>query len=263
MFAKLLKQEWRATRNVVGLLCVLILLSGVFIGLSTGYLSGRVDSTLQWLETVCVLVTMVCFLVVGVSCAAGLIYLVYHYYESRFTDQGYLTFTLPVTGHQLLLSGIVNILLGTVLVLLSAVVAMAAALGLMLLSLPLEWGRILEETRYLWQTLRPILVECGADFMKLLVTGVIYGLSQLVLLLLAVTVGAIIAKKHRLLATAGVYCGIGLARSILLCGLLGSSAVTGSITTLVNTTLLLSALLAVGGYFLMYFFTGKRLNLQG
>ena len=32
MFAKLLKHEWRATRGVIGLLCVIILIAGLTIG---------------------------------------------------------------------------------------------------------------------------------------------------------------------------------------------------------------------------------------
>lgn len=264
MFAKLLKQEWRATRGVIGLLCAIILLSGLFIGLSTGYISDRVVDSALWLEALCATVTMVCFLAVGVCCAAGVIYLICHYYQSRFTHQGYLTFTLPVTQHQLLLSGMVNIILGTVLVVLCACLAAALALGLIVLAIPenaLMWQELMEEFGMLWDILWQSLGEYGGTVLHFLACGLVYALSSLILLMLAVTIGAIIARKHKLLATAAVYYGIHIVHSTLLSVLLASS--TNGIAPLLNTTLVTSALLALGGYFLMYYLTAKKLNLNG
>lgn len=263
MFAKLLKQEWRATRNVIGLLCAIILLSGLFIGLSTGYLSGQLPDSAAWVETLCAVVTMVCFLAVGVCCAAGVIYLLCHYYQSRFTHQGYLTFTLPVTQHQLLLSGMVNIILGTVLVVVCACLAAVLALGLIVLSIPenaLMWKELMEEFGMLWDMLWQGLGEYGGTVLHFLASGLVYALSNLVLLMLAVTIGAIIAKKHKLLATAAVYYGIHIVQTTMLTMLLVSPLTTG-FTALLNTTLISSALLSLTGYFLMYHLTTQKLNL--
>lgn len=263
MFAKLLKQEWRATRNVIGLLCVIILLSGLFIGLSTGYISNRLTDSAPWVETLCVIVTMVCFLAVGVCCAAGVIYLICHYYQSRFTHQGYLTFTLPVTQHQLLLSGMVNIILGAALVVLCACLAAALALGLIVLAIPenaMMWKELTQEFGMLWDMLWQSLGAYGGTLLHFLASGLVYALSSLILLMLAVTVGAIIAKKHKLLATAAVYYGIHIVQSTLLIVFLPTSPATG-FTALLNTTLVISLLLAVAGYFLMYHLTTKKLNL--
>lgn len=263
MFAKLLKQHWRSTRGVLGLLCAIILISGVALGLSVRFLTDWSD-TAQWLETVFVIVVMFCFLAVGICCASGLIYLLYHYYQTRFTDQGYLTFTLPVSQHQLLLSGVTGVVLGNLLVLLTAAVAVALAMGIMVLSIPENLqalGMLRQEFGMLWHSLWEALGSYGGTLLKFVGLAVVFGLSEVVLLMLAVTCGALIAKKHPLLMTAVVYYGIRAAQTVFYGIVTASTFLAGTTSALLTTMALTSLAILLGGYFLMYHLTSRKLNL--
>lgn len=264
MFAKLLRHQWRSTRNVLGLLCAIILFSGVSIGLSARFLTGQVSAAPQWLGPVCLTVMLVCLFALAVCCAAGLLYLLFHYYQTRFTDQGYLTFTLPVSQHQLLLSGLTGMVLGDLLVLLAAGVAMVLALGILIIALPenlSQWQRLGEEFGSLWPVLRNALGKYGVDLLKLMGLAVLFWLSELVLLTLSVTVGAILSGKHPLLMTAGVYLGVSTLRSIIYSVFTVSSAVSGSAGGLLASVGLISLAIILVGYFLMYRLTSRKLNL--
>lgn len=103
MFAKLLKMEFRSTWNVLGILCLSLVGAGLLGGLAIRYLVGA-SAPKEWLEILCVLVITAAVLFFVVCGAAALIVQIVRFYRSRFTDEGYLTFTLPVTTHQVLLS---------------------------------------------------------------------------------------------------------------------------------------------------------------
>ena len=90
--------------------------------------------------------------------------------------------------------------------------------------------------------------------------------SELMILMLSVTIGAIIAKKHKVLAAIGVYYGIGVGLSIV-----GSIAMMGTVFTkaeaaipgtLLGLSALMGLLLFLGSYFLTHYLMDKKLNLN-
>ena len=107
MFAKLLKMEFRSTWNVLGILCLSLGGPGLLGGVAIRYLVGE-DAPKQWLMILCTLAIVAAVLFFVVCCAAALIVQIVRFYRSRFTDEGYLTFTLPVTTHQILLSSFIT-----------------------------------------------------------------------------------------------------------------------------------------------------------
>ena len=184
MFAKLLKHEWRATRGIVALLCVIILISGVTIGgvmyymlrtesqqsenvsLAEGGFAIVVeeeDAAMSDLAMVLCMVLLSCGIVaIAVCCAAVVFFLVYRFYKRCFTDEGYLTFTLPVSNHQILLSSIVNCIIGTLLVILAAALAVAIIFGMFLLAInsiqTILWADVWTAWNEVWQQLRDSFV---------------------------------------------------------------------------------------------------------
>ena len=114
MFAKLLKYEWRSTKGFAWLMFLISLSAAVVGGLTTQYLFRISQSQDQQpVLTVLVLLMFMAAMVALLICAAATLYFTFwRFYRSRFTQEGYLTFTLPVTSHQILLSSIVNCLLG-------------------------------------------------------------------------------------------------------------------------------------------------------
>lgn len=99
MFAKLLKMEFRSTWNVLGILCLSLVGAGLLGGVAIRYLVGA-SAPKEWLEVLCTLAITAAVLFFIVCGVAALIVQIVRFYRSRFTDEGYLTFTLPVTTHE-------------------------------------------------------------------------------------------------------------------------------------------------------------------
>lgn len=270
MFTKLLKQEWRATRGVLGLLCLICLIAAVLGGSAMRFLVDMSQETeeMEWIIVLCALVLASAIIAIAVCCAATLFFTLWRFYRSRFTDEGYLTFTLPVSAHQNLLSGLVN---SAVCVLLAALAAIASLAALLLLGL----SGLEEFRRELWQAFPRFLEELresfGAEEWKMLVSMLlnlaVSLVSGLVILMLAVTVGSMIAQKHRLLAAVGTYFGISMAlsfvESALMVGTVNAADTDIAIFNgFLSSSAVLSLVFAVGGYFLMYYLVEKKLNLN-
>ena len=86
------------------------------------------------------------------------------------------------------------------------------------------------------------------------------GFALLMLLMLAVTIGAMVAKKHPILMAVIVYYGVVVLRSISFGCFLGSAAMktfAGSLTVMDLTSLVVMA----GSYFAIYYLTSRKLNL--
>lgn len=264
MFAKLLKHEWRANRGLVGLLCAIIGISGILTGGIARYMTWSSVTGNAFMVSVYSIVLAVAVLAI-VGCSVGAMYLLVHrFYASRFTDQGYLMLTLPVTTHQQLLASIVNTVVGVVLVGITALAATAVGIGIFVSSFDQATAR--EMLQVLADTGDLLKTVSGADGLYLLleiVSLAVMFLADILLLMLAVTVGSQ-AAKHPVLKGAGLYIGV----DILLTEinrLLGSWAnmkldhpgVGGNAVT----ALLLYTAAALISYFVMHHILDKKLNL--
>ena len=130
MFGKLMKAEWRASRRVIGALCAVVLISGALLGLLGNLLLREENGSWQlpgFVNVLFSLLSMTAVLAVTLSLAASVFYVLWRYYRSRFTEEGYLTYTLPVNNHQLMLSSILASVLEMLLVALAAMAAVALA----------------------------------------------------------------------------------------------------------------------------------------
>lgn len=265
MFAKLLKYEWRSSRKTIATLCVVILISGLLIGSTTfGMVRwDRLSSGSDVLAMIPVLLISLCIMAVAVSCAASVFYVLWRFYKSRFTEEGYLTYTLPVNNHFLILSSLLMSAVEILLVLIAAGVAVMLALGIFSLSLP--WKQIGPDTwNAMWRVLGEMgneLGRHGKELFVLLMTALLGGISTLLLLMLSVTISAIVAKKHPILMAIVVFYGIGILRTVLnVAGLVtGGENIIDSALTMMNV----SSLLTIGaGYAVIYWLTSKKLNLN-
>lgn len=265
MFGKLMKAEWRASRRVIGALCAVVLISGALLGLLGNLLLRESSGSWQLPDFVNVLfslLSMTAMLAVTLSLAASVFYVLWRYYRSRFTEEGYLTYTLPVNNHQLMLSSILASVLEILLVGLATVAAMAMAFGIFAAGLPwnevdsTSWGLLWSRWGELLDSLRPV----AGDVLLVLLNMVLMGLATLLTLMLAVTIGATAAKKHPILLAIAVYYGLSLVRmaaylgTIDACGL-SSNAAFASLAAANVVTILIA-------YFWMYYLTSRRLNLN-
>lgn len=267
MFGKLLKAEWRSSRRTVGILCAVILIAGLLVGLMGAWmmrLSVSNTTAPDFLQIIFVLLMMAAVVAVPMACVASVFYALYRFYRSRFTEEGYLTYTLPVNNHQLMLSSILASVLEILLVLLAAALAVALCGGLTLSALP--WEEVSEDffatvSRYAGAMGQAIL-ENLPDILRGLGMLLLMALSQLIMLMLAVTIGSIAAKKHPVLMAFVVYYGIDILRLIV--GILviaGSGRITGGLA-MDGTLDVISVITILGGYFAMYYLTSRKLNLS-
>ena len=155
MFTKLLKHEWRATKGILALLCVIVLIAGLTIGCTMHYIiwndqNGTVVNmndagiATKFVSVACVLLIMTGVGAVAICSAGSLFFLVYRFYKRCFTDEGYLTFTLPVTTHQILLSSFLNTIIGELIMLVAVCLSVAIAVLLFLAAFPenLIWADV-------------------------------------------------------------------------------------------------------------------------
>ena len=286
MFAKLLKHEFKATRGVVAILCAILLISGLTMGLSLQRMISMAENDYMSVvvtnetaaedaamtisseapllaDILCVFLMIAAIVAISICAASAIFFLIYRFYKSRFTDEGYLTFTLPVTNHQLLLSSITNTTLNLLIV---GVVTVVTVLLIFLLALSaVPDVAVWEELKQVWPEILAVLKQAAAEDAGLLAlmafSGVASFFCQIIQLMLAVTIGALIAKKHKLLAAVGVYYGINMAVSFLTSMVSIYALNNNQPYVFMGIQGIVSAALVAGGYFLMHYLTSRKLNL--
>ena len=215
MFGKCLKYEFRATkRQLVPLFIALLgvgLLGGIFMAFWIRSLTSGIESAFSALGG---LFSVLLFLgLFGLMIAVEVVVFVMiirRFYTSFFTDEGYLSFTLPVTMTQHIFSKFV---VAAVWQVVSAVVALVAV-GLVLLGALIGVGSsgealdaITSTSEGLTITLEEIgsMFNIGSAFMPtvtvLYALIIIVGVASYVFLLyFSISLGCMLAKKHRVLA---------------------------------------------------------------
>ena len=275
MFAKLLKHEWRSTRGMLGILCLISLGASLLGGLTMCYVfyisshDGGGNDALEILSVLFMIAAMIALAVVGV--AAVVVYMG-RFYKSRFTDEGYLTFTLPVNTHQNLLASLVNTAVGMVLI--TLVICLSGCLWMVIAFAGVEgfYPTVREHFPELWEKFWSLVqTHAGEIPWGVMARGMLSALTgainSLVMLMLAVTVGSLIAKKHKILAAVGVFYGIHVLISIATAFLMSATvALSGGALAAMSgyfgRTALLMTALSLGGYFLMYWLVDRKLNLN-
>ena len=262
MFGKLMKAEWRASRRVIGALCAVVLISGALLGLLGNLLLRESSGSWQlpgFVNVLFSLLSVAAVLAVALSLAASVFYALWRYYRSRFTEEGYLTYTLPVNNHQLMLSSILASVLEILLVGLATVAAVAVAFGIFAAELPwneVDWGQVWSRFEELLHGLHPVV----GDLLLVLLNIVLMCLATLLTLMLAVTIGATAAKKHPVILAIAVYYGLSLVRMAAYLNAADAAYLSSGATLAalagVNAAVMLIA------YFWMYYLTSRRLNLN-
>lgn len=274
MFVKLLKYDFRSSWGLLGLLSLIALGAGAAGSGLIRYIDNGTNGDI-WEILSFIAFMLVVFYLIAYSIAA-LFILLGRFYKSRFTDEGYLTFTLPVSTHQILLSSFLNCFLGVLL----AVVVTAVSFGIFFFFGISELdGQRLEFIRLCFQKLPEIidLTDVGNILLGLLAALTAMA-GELLTIMLAITIGSVVVKKHKILMAVVFYYAIGTVKQIVL--IVGGSWVSRlnsqagiafqlteemGLTFFRNGTLLVFTVCAAGAaacYFIMYWLTHKKLNLN-
>lgn len=283
MFKKLLKYDfhsvwrfwWILAVTALGLTTVSSLFLRFLLYTDGGFVMFRVFAAI---------ITIASLVVVAISTMMTPLVVYLRFYQHFFSDEGYLTFTLPVSRKKMLLSKTVNalIFLGLEAVLLFACLTLISLIvpnvddGAFLFAFKI-FESIGESIGTLWQTV-------GAWTILYLLEGLLilvgFGILSTSLIYFCITQGAVVARKHKVLAAIGIYY---LVNGVL--SFLGSFLLSLSVTSFVNAapylnehlssqgmfglialalflTVMLVATLALTAYFLTQHLLERKLNLN-
>lgn len=280
MLLKLIKHDFRALSRTL----LPLNLSVVGAGVLEAVLLAVVVRTLDLPDpgvtgtTAAVALTLPIMLIgvaILASATVSLILIAVHFYRNLIGDEGYLMFTLPTTSGRILWSKLITGML---------YLAINAAAIAIAIDLPLLFGTGTEGlvntdlTAFIARAVPELeRMLSGVNLPGTIAAGVLFAVtgaaSQLLKLYFAMAVGGLSAKKHKLLATIGVYFGtnlvLGFLKNVLRAlfalgtfsvgadGISGAAAVSSYLWYSVGTSLAACAL-----FFLLsrLMFT-KRLNL--
>ena len=289
MLGKLLKYDFKSVWRIWWIVAVSVFgLS--FVGafalrfFLTQVMSTEVNDEFAFVSILAMFVLIICVFAIVASVLLTEILVYWRFYKHFFTDEGYLTFTLPVSRKNLLLSKTINALIWMGL---QALLLVACVMVFMLFappSLPGEPFINLFAFRSVGQAIVSLAKGIGVGWLILYVlAGLLILIAVLVfstsLVHFCITVGSVIAKKAKLLAAIGVYYAVNMILSFVLqfFGTLFLTMMTGRFFALLETlpmgtqqfaillVLLIFGAMAATLASIMYFLTlgnlERRLNL--
>lgn len=154
------------------------------------------------------------------------------FYKNFFTDEGYLTFTLPVSRKKLLLSKTLNAMIWLNL----HVVLLAICVMIYMLIVPTgdsfinltAFKAVGEFISSLWSQTGAWLILYALEIVLILEVMLVFSVS---LMYYCITMGSVVAKKHKVLAAIGIY------------------YLANSISSVINTVLMFTGGLCADGLF--------------
>ncbi len=271
MLGKLLKHEWKAVWKIptilIGILLVLSVVSGI------PFIHPLWHSHIQGLDVLSALIWMTFYIaLIGINMGI-IIFLAVRFYKSMFTDEGYLTHTLPVTSHQLLISKILPMIAWMILSIIGVMVSLLIFGSMMLVFLKPNdvsfWEAIgavikeIKEAEFFWSGLRAMLGSLA--FMG--ISGI---LNNVMVIVGSVCIGQLVSK-HKILGSILAYFAISTVMQIAM----GMALVPVMFTYIGNESNVFKILTPtywIGGvmefvisialYFLSEYLIRKKLNLE-
>ena len=132
--------------------------------------------------------------------------------KNLFTDEGYLTFTLPVTPDQILLSKVINGILWSAV---SWSLAYARAAWLISAREQASLTPFATSCMLLEYTIQTMGLSDWTIWITTGVSVVVSLIQSLLLIYLSITIGSVVAKQHKVIASIGLYLGITFGLSIV------------------------------------------------
>ena len=268
MFAKLLKYERKATAPLLGLLSLICIITATLCGVS------MVLSKISWESPVMAALVRVAlglayaiFFISIIAYGLGATLLVlYRFYKNKFTDEGYLTFTLPVKSSQLFLSSLLNLMFWQIVsfFVISISFLLLFWIGGYLPDALKVFPQVIRSFREVFSS-REVLVS----LLIALPTGLITWVFGCVISMTCIVLGASWAKKHKLLLAFALYYGLScvlqfvltIAYVVLIFALSGIQDSVTFLYLLIGATGLFYLLLTTGAYCLSIHMMNRKLRL--
>ncbi len=277
-----LKFVWPVWRIVAPIVVVLAAICGAIVGV--GYSEYEIFEPIYGLLMLtAMLIDSYWNLILSAFSMLVTVLIVVRYYKNFFTDEGYLTFTLPVSRTKLLNS---KILMAAIwMAATSAVCIIASVVYSLAMELTLS-----DENMYFSINIAELFEEAFKEMLsavdkihlvlfviEILLFALAASASSLLLLLLCITIGSVIVKKAKLVLGLGIYFGansvigtllyIVMIVGVLIFGAAASefnadeTAVYALLHLILSAGGLLFSGLAIGSYLLNKKLINKHLNL--
>ncbi|MDE6364428.1 MAG: hypothetical protein K2L86_09240 [Lachnospiraceae bacterium] len=285
MLGKLIKYEWKGLQ--LPLMILMIVLAGTMI-LTCGVIltiNPKLDETLAWYSVMALVISIFLYYFGIIGCTLGTtLIIVVRFYKTCYTDQGYLTHTLPVTPYQLLnskiIAAIITQLLMILAILLSIIIILQVGIHHVFSFIPdYTYAELRHEFSIQFaELLNSFEDEFGIRLSfyvtYLLVYSIVAIIANIVTLFGCVSLGQLYAK-HRIVGAIAAYFILQFVMMIvgyitaipmytrMLTGTYYENAtVFGIMSPTMNLSLLTTVLLAVGMYFVNLHMMTQKLNLE-
>jgi hypothetical protein len=285
MLGKLIKYEWKGLR--FPLMIMMIVLAGTMI-LTCGVIltiNPKLDETLAWYSVMALMLSIFLYYFGIIGCTLGTtLIVVVRFYKTCYTDQGYLTHTLPVTPHQLLnskiLTAIFTHLLMIFAIILSIFIILQVGIHHVFSFIPdYSYAELRHEFSIVFADILDSFedefgLRLGLYIAYLLFYCIVGVISNVITLFGCVSLGQLYAK-HRIVGAIAAYFLLQFVMMIIgyitaipmytrmLAGTYYDNAtVFGIMSPTMNMSLLTTVLLAVVMYFVNLHMMTKKLNLE-
>ncbi len=273
MLKKLLKYDLSTVMKYWWIAAVTTIGMSVLGGFSLSVLTVETVYVNPFVYIIAVVMLIVTVFTYSAFSILSMVFIFVRFYKNFFTDEGYLTFTLPVKRSQLLNSKIIT-----------AVITTSATAAVMISGLVAVFGIGLARVNEFWEGLNMmihgVLDFCGgytfvyiAEFILMIFLMSVY---SILLLFNCITFGSVVAKKAKAIAAIGIYYGANMVQSFII------QTFTLSVTTdliiaiesvpeesikLLIALVMLAIILIIGLvcallYTLQYWMLDKKLNLS-
>lgn len=277
MLGKLIKQEWQSTWKIPTVLIGAVFAAATIFGLFCA--SPVWDLVDWWGADVILSATILLFYGAIMCCAVGTsIYLAVRYYRSMYSNEGYLTHTLPVNSNQLLLSKMINFSIWELLSIICVMFNIMLFVAFIALR-EVGYRSLFESFRDVFADIQAILnseYTTGWElFMVLTIILILVGtVSKSLLYMGSVNIGQLWAR-HRVAGAILVYAGVTVAVQIVTqaamiifmtsadqLGMLQNDYVFSFLNQVMVVSLLLQVVIGAVMYVVSLLILKKKVNLE-
>ncbi|MBQ8893033.1 MAG: hypothetical protein IJ043_01320 [Clostridia bacterium] len=215
MFNKIFKYDFKFVFRLWWIYALitagLALIGGALLRGIIEFITANIDNFLFYILAFLGFFTVI----IGLCCfpLAAVIICLVRYYKNFYSDEGYLTFTLPVKRTSLLNSKILTFLLFEIMSVAVLIIDIYLILVIGIKGFHTELANLLpmllDELKEIWN---PSLTADVIIFPFLLLASALMGIN---LYYLCFTVGSVISKRYKVLAALGIYLGVSVAMSFI------------------------------------------------
>ena len=225
MFGKSLKYEFKAIARRVVPLFITVLALSVILGIGF-IIDGRLlpDATADGEASVGEAIMNLgifmtgLFIMIFVAGITVFVMTIQRFYQSFFTDEGYLTFTLPVTVNCHIMTKIVSMILwnlmGTVVTLVAYLIMLGGTeIGYGTVSS--SYAELADELSYLMTSLSGISGEYTGSIVLFVIYAILSYIFEILLIYFGISLGCMWSKKHRVIMSIVCIIGVNIVFSIV------------------------------------------------